>query len=321
MKVQIPAASKITDSEMQFIREMGIRYLSMTFFPDDTSYDSVCRLQERCEKYDLTITDGGCSQLFKNASIHLGLPGRDEAIDRYNDFTRVLGRAGIGIGYAAWQPGGILRTAHGPGQFTRGGISMSADMDEILSRPYSNERDFSEEEIWDNFKYFLDRALPVCEESNVKLALHPNDPPAPKMCGVPSLIYNTDCYRKAFELAGNSPYLGMKLCVGCWLEGGDQFGDLMGDIKEFCEKDRIYSVHFRNVSSPMPKFEEVLCEDGYAEMYSILKQLLQCGYDGVISVDHAFQAASEMGGRLGGMAYPTGYLKGMLYAAEKEILR
>ena len=67
----------------------------------------------------------------------------------------------------------------------------------------------------------------------------------------------------------------MKMCIGCWLES-EGFGDLMEDIKTFCEQDKISVVHFRNVSSTMPYFEETLLEDGYADMYAIMKQLVRC---------------------------------------------
>lgn len=318
MKVQIPIFSKISDEQLQFIREVGVNYVSVTFSHEDINYDAVASLQERMAKYNITITDGGCNELFKNPDIHLGRDDRDEAIDRYNDFTRILGKTGISIGYIAWQPNGILRTKYGVGRHTRGAISAIADMKEILARPVANGREYGEEEIWSNFKYFLDRVLPVCEEANVKIALHPNDPPAESLAGVNSLIYNTECYRKAFAMAGNSPYLGMKLCVGCWLEGGEMFGNLMEDIKEFAKQDKILSVHFRNVSSPMPYFEETLAEDGYADMYSIMKQLASSGYKGVISVDHAFHSSYAAGGYLTSIGCSTTYMKGLLHAVLAE---
>ena len=102
-------------------------------------------------------------------------------------------------------------------------------------RPYSHGRLFTKEEIWDNFKYWLDRVLPVCEEENVKIALHPNDPPVDCLLGISNLITSAADYKRAFELAGNSPYLGMKMCMGCWLEAGDAFGNLLEDIKYFIE--------------------------------------------------------------------------------------
>ena len=194
-------------------------------------------------------------------------------------------------------------------------------MEEIAKREASHGRVYSEEEIWDNFKYFLDRTLPVCEKAGVKMALHPNDPPAACVMGVPSLIYNSDGFKRAFELAGNSPYLGMKLCVGCWLEAGEQFGNLMEDIRYFVEQGKVLAVHFRNLSAPMPYFEEVLLEDGYADMYEIMKQLVRCGCDALISVDHASHGVPEFGGMAGAYGYSTGYMKGLLYAAEQEVKR
>lgn len=312
MKVQIPVLSSITDDELQFIREMGVGYASVTFKPEHTDYDTVMRLYEHMNKYEITLTDGGCIKLFKSPAIHLGLQGRDDAIERYNAFTRVLGKAGIPIGFIAWQPNGILRTRYGVGKYTRGGVSAIADMDEINARPDANGRRFGEDEVWANFKYFLDRALPVCEEAGVRMALHPNDPPAQSLAGVHSLIYNTECFKRAFALANESPFLGMKLCVGCWLEGGAAFGSLMGDIEYFCKEDKVLAVHFRNVSAPMPYFEETLAEDGYADMYAIMKQLVKCGYDGLISVDHVFRGVKSLGGNISSLGYAIGYMKGLL---------
>lgn len=191
-------------------------------------------------------------------------------------------------------------------------------MKEILGRPVANDREYNENEIWTNFKYFLDKVLPVCEESNVEIALNPNDPPAKSLAGVHSLIYNTECYRKAFAMSGSSLYLGMKLCVGCWLEAGESFGNLMDDIEEFTKEDKILSVNFRNVSSPMPYFEETLAEDGYGDMYGIMKQLVSCEYEGVISVDHAFRSSDAVGGYLADLGCSTTYMKGLLHAAIAE---
>ena len=92
MKVQVPMLSTAPDAELRFYREMGIEAVSVMFRKDDWDYDSVCRLQERMARYDLTITDGGSFSVFKNPVIHLGLEGREEQIERYNQFTRTKGR-------------------------------------------------------------------------------------------------------------------------------------------------------------------------------------------------------------------------------------
>lgn len=317
MKVQTTVNAKDNDFSLQFIREMGVEYVSLYLQPDELEYDTVKRIQERFRKFDIKISDAACLQMQKNKSIHLGLNNRDEEIEKFSHMIQVFGKAEIPFTSIAWQPNGILRTAFTSHEKARGGITQIADMKEIDARPLVNGKVYEEEEIWDNFSYFLKRIIPVCEENSVRLALHPNDPPVPSLAGVHSLIYNTACFKRAFALA-NSPALGMKLCIGCWLEAGESFGNLMQDIEQFTREERILSIHFRNVSSTLPFFIETLAEDGYGDMYSIMKKLVHCNSGAVISIDHSFEGNPETGGRLASSAYPTGYLKGLLHAAEAE---
>ena len=201
----------------------------------------------------------------------------------------------------------------------RGAKGRIVDMDELESRPYTHGRVYGEEEMWENFAYWLERVLPVCEEEHIKIALHPNDPPAESLVGIHNLIHSAECFRKAFRLSGNSPYLGMKMCFGCWLEGGAAFGNLMDDIQEFVGAGKVLIVHFRNVSAPGRYFEETLLEDGYMNMYDAMKQLVRCDYDGLIHVDHVPEYAISCGGKHSAMAYSTGYMKGLLHCALQEV--
>ena len=319
MRPQIQIPTFESDAGLSIIRQMGVENVSLMLKPEELNYDTVAAAQERLAKFDITVSDALCQPLQKNKSIHLGLPDRDEHIARFIHMLQVLGQAKVPFTSIAWQPNGILRTDWRVGRHTRGGVSMYCDQAEILSRPPAEDREYTEEEIWGNFKYFLDRVIPAAEEAGVRMALHPNDPPLQCMAGIPSLIWNSDCYRRAIALAGGSKALGIKLCVGCWLEAGDAFGDLMADIQEFCADDRILCVHFRNVDSQLPVFEEVLCEDGYADMYAIMKQLVACDCNAVISVDHGFQPTKGFGGMTGTFVYPTGFMKGLMWAAEKEL--
>lgn len=302
---------------MSSLQGMRIRYLAVNFLKDDTDYDKVMAFKKQAASFGLEIADAGCPSLQKCPQIHLGKPDRDFWIGQYNNFTRTLGQAGIKVNYLAWQPNGIFRSKIGVGEHTRGQHAMICDMEEIASRPIANDRVYGEKKIWDNFEYFLEKALPVCERADVRLALHPNDPPVESLGGVHSLIWNSDCYRKAFQLADNSPYLGMKMCVGCWL-GNPAFGNLMEDIREFTENGKIFVVHFRNVSGTIPYFEETLPEDGYGDMYGILKQFHDCGYEGQINIDHPFFCADGKTMSKISESYLMGYLKGLLYTLERK---
>lgn len=321
IKVQEKVVSDYTDEQLLFIKQMGIKYVYAIFKDEHTDYDSVMKFTDRLRKYGLTITDAGNMHIYKNDKIHLGLPGRDEAIENYNNFNRILGKAGIPIAYMTWEPNQVLTTKWDTGEYTHGGISRIVDIEELKTHPYSHGRLFTKEEMWENFKYFLDNVLPVCEEANVKIALHPNDPPVDCLWGISNLITSAADYKRAIELSGNSPYLGLKMCFGCWLEGGEHFGNLMEDIKYFVENKKVFLVHFRNVSATVPYFEETLLEDGYADMYELMKQLVRCDYDGMIHVDHVPIWAESVGGTNASLAYCTGYMKALLNCAKADLDR
>lgn len=326
IKVQSKVDSGYTDEQLLFIKQMGVKYVYVIFRDEHTDYDSVMRFKERLDKFGLVVTDAGNTHLYKSDKIHLGLEGRDEAIEAYNKFNVILGKAGIPVVYMTWEPNQVLTTRFAQGTYTRGGIGRIVELDELRTRAYSHGRLYTKEEMWENFKYFLDRVLPVCEENHLKIALHPNDPPVDCLEGICNLITSAEDYKHAFELANNSPCLGMKLCVGCWLEGGEHFGNVMEDIKYFVENKKVLSVHFRNVSSPLPDFEETLLEDGYGDMYAIMKQLVRCDYDGTIHVDHVPQwdvslVGQDTGGSPAAYAYSTGYMKALLNCAKAELNR
>ena len=319
IRVQHKVESDYTDEQLLFLKQMGIEYVYAMFKDQHTDYDSVMFFMDRLRKFGFTVTDGGNTNIYKSPEIHLGLPGRDEAIERYNNFNKILGKAGIPVVYMTWEPNQVLTTRFGVGSCTRDAIGRIVDIEELKTHPYSHGRLFTKEEMWENFKYWLDRTLPVCEEANVKIALHPNDPPVDCLWGISNLITSAEDYKHAFELAGNSPYLGMKMCMGCWLEGGEHFGNLLEDIDYFVKEKKVFIVHFRNVSATVPYFEETLLEDGYMNMYHAMKGLVANDYDGTIHVDHVPVYVESCGGVDASFAYSTGYMKALLNCAIEEV--
>jgi mannonate dehydratase len=175
--------------------------------------------------------------------------------------------------------------------------------------PLTHGRKYTQEELWANYEYFIKKAAAVAEEQNVRIGIHPDDPPVPELGGIPRCIFgNFDGYKRALEIA-DSPNVGMCLCVGCWLEGGTMMGkDVLETIKYFGERKKLFKVHFRNVNQPMPHFTETFLDNGYADMYRILKALKDVDFDGVIIADH-----------IPGMVYPQtgtafsiGYMKALV---------
>jgi len=331
--------AQTTDAELQLIREMGITNVDLNFGLAQCSEQGVRDILARLARFGLVAGNLSCMPLQKNPSIILGRDDRDEHIERFRDLVRIAAAVGVPVVSVAWQPNGILRTGRAACELSHGGLTGYVEQAEVEARPAANGREYSADEIWDNFAYFLERTVPLCEELGVRMALHPNDPPIPSLAGAASLIWRTSDYNRAFALAGESPALAMKMCVGCWLEGGEAFGNLMDDIADFTRRNKIAVVHFRNVSATLPNFTETLAEDGYANMYRIMRRFVECGYEGLMSVDHVFSDAAQNEGRgtdrpgyvivaldqdatsnpTMRYAYPTGYAKGLLHAAECEL--
>lgn len=323
MKPQLSVAANTSDDALRYLKQMNIAQCFVMFQPEECEREEqVLKALDRVHAAGLTITDAGCNPIYKHPSIQFGLPDRDYWIERYNKLNRWLGNAGVSVGYATWEPH-VGTTRWQASDKAHGAVTRFVEMDEIISRgpfPAVLTREYDEEEVWANFEYFLRAALPVCREVNMRLALHPNDPPVPRCEGSAQLIHSSDGYRRAMRLGDSIEpgLLGVKFCCGCWLEGGEAFGDVISDIREFVRAGRVHIVHFRNVSSPLPNFGETLLEDGYFDMYKIIRALVEEDYDGTIYVDHVPRWDEATGGEQAAFSYATGYMKGLINAAYSD---
>jgi mannonate dehydratase len=301
------------DQELLFARQLGVECVYTWVRDDQRDELFLSDLRRRVEDAGLVLYNVGNITVGKSDKIHLALPGRDEVIDQFAAFIRSLGRAGIHVTTFTWEPTQVWSSE--PGEM-RGAMARRVDLDEMRRRPLTHGRAYTEEELWENFTYFMRRILPVAEEAGVRLALHPNDPPTAELGGIPCLIRSLDSYQRAFEIAG-SPYLGMEFCVGCWLEGGASFGDMLEAIRTFHEQARILIVHFRNVSAPLPYFVETFLDNGYMDMYQVMKVFCEIGYRGTIILDHSPQFAPGHNGAA--EAYAIGYMRALMERAEDEL--
>ncbi len=122
-------------------------------------------------------------------------------------------------------------------------------------------------------------------------------------------------YRRAMEIA-DSPNVGICLCVGCWLEGGEGMGkDILETIRYFGERKKIFKVHFRNVDQPLPHFVETFLDHGYFDMYKVMRALRQVDFDGVMIPDHIPMMGDD---RRVGTAFTIGYMKALVERANAE---
>jgi mannonate dehydratase len=190
--------------------------------------------------------------------------------------------------------------------------------DQIYVGQLTHGRVYSEEELWDNYAYMIRQIAPVAEDAGVRIGIHPDDPPVYALGGIPRCMFgNFEGYKRAMDIA-DSPNIGVCLCIGCWLEGGvDGMGvGVVDAIKHFASNDQLFKVHFRNVSNPMPEpWQETLIDNGYQDMFEVMKALREVRFDGCIIPDHIPQM---LGGYRVGVAYSIAYMRALVQAANYE---
>ena len=86
-------------------------------------------------------------------------------------------------------------------------------------------------------------------------------------------------------------------------------------IRYFGPREKIFKIHFRNVSAPLPHFIETFPDDGYYDMYKIMKALREVEYDGIVIPDHTPEV---VGGHYPEQAYGFAYMKALKNRAIAE---
>ncbi len=323
IKIAAQIRPEPSEDDLAFIKQMGVDYVVLWTDGEHASYEYYASRRELFARAGLTVYGFGSSSVHNQPDITLGLENRDAKIEEYKQHLRNLGKAGIPYTTYAHMANGIWSTER---EATRGGASARAFNLEkateghwagtVYKAPLSHGRTYSEDEIWDNFEYFIRQVVPVAEEAGVKIGIHPDDPPVPELGGIPRCIFGSfEGYKRAMEMA-DSPNVGLCLCVGCWLEGGAWMGkDVLETIKYFGERNKLFKVHFRNVSQPLPYFVETFLDDGYMDMYQVMRAMREVNFDGVAIADHIPMMANDH--RIG-TAFSIGYMKALLERANAE---
>ncbi|MBM3748494.1 MAG: D-mannonate dehydratase [Acidobacteria bacterium] len=307
-----------SDDELLFLKQIGLRWVRLEYGAQDPRVDAVRKAQQRFAGFGLGI-HSAVHAAYRSLKIQLGQPGRDEDIETYRTFLRSLGQLGIPVAAYDFHPANTYTTAmverrgYRAREFNLGDFRTKVEKQRF-------DREYSAAEIWDYYTYFVKAVLPVAEVAGVKLALHPDDPPLAKMNGVAKLFVNYDGYRRAEQIAAGSPAWGIRFCVGTWAEGGNQMGkDVFEMIRDFGGRGKLHDVDFRNVTAPLPRFIETFPDDGYLDMYQVMKTLRQVRFNGTAVPDHVPELAGDTGIRRAGTAYCIASMRAMLRRANEEV--
>jgi mannonate dehydratase len=322
ISLQIPTDPKPED--LQFVQQLGLGYVNIPTGGPRATYETFADLKQRVEAAGLKVWNIGNSNVHNMPEVTLNLPGRDAKIEEYKQYLRNLAKAGLYYTTYAHMGNGIWSSAR---ETTRGGaparaLDLSKNpkgywIDKTFEGPLSHGRKFTEDEIWENYTYFIRQVKPVAEELGIRIGIHPDDPPAIELAGVPRCIFSTfEGYKRAMEIA-NSPNIGICFCIGSWLEGGDRTGkDVLESIRYFGSRKQIFKVHFRNVDKPLPHFVETFIDNGYMDMYKAMRLLVEVDFRGAVIADHV---PSMVGHRNVAWAYSIAYMKAMLERANAEL--
>jgi mannonate dehydratase len=323
IKLCAQSSPKPTDEQLLFLKQIGAEYVSVASSPDLRTTEGFMQIKKRYADAGITAWNIGNINVHNMPEVTLNLPGRDEKIEQYKQYLRSLGKAGIPYTTYAHMGNGIWSSGQAA---VRGASAREFDLsspnkkgvwgDKSWKEPLSHGRLFTKEEIWENYTYFIKQVVPVAEEAGVRIGIHPDDPPVPVLAGVPRCIFsNFDGYKRALEIA-NSPNVGICLCCGTWLEGGRQLtGKDPEEMIRYFGAQKIWKIHFRNVSAPLPHFVETFMENGYYDMYKIMKALRDVNFDGIVILDHS---PRMVGGNYAQTAYGFAYMKALLNRANAE---
>ena len=91
-----------------------------------------------------------------------------------------------------------------------------------------------------NMKYFLEAVMPVCEEYDINMCVHPDDPPM-EVLGLPRIVRTADDIRWFLQAVDN-PHNGLTFCAGSLSAG--EYNDIVSMAREFAP--RTHFVHMRS---------------------------------------------------------------------------
>lgn len=242
--------------------------------------------------------------------IKAGDEKRDECIEKVIKMLPIMDSLNIRTICLNWMAHiGWLRTSDSLPE--RGGALVTGfDLAEFKS----TDKKITADELWYNWEYFVKAVIPEAEKYGIKLALHPDDPPLPRLGDVERIMISYENINRAIHTV-ESDNLGVTMCQATYLMMGEDLYDVIPKLA-----DKIFFVHFRNAVGNKFKFNETFHDNGLIDMADIMRLYKKCGVDVPIRVDHVPLMAGESQETAGytalGRLYAIGYLKGILQSVE-----
>jgi mannonate dehydratase len=246
--------------------------------------------------------------------IKLGLDGRDEEIENTKWAIEALSKVGINMICYNFMAGlGWTRTNQAI-PYRGGALTSGFDLEAAKAQGLTRYGEVSEEKIWANAEYFVKAVMPVAEKFKVKMALHPDDPPISPLRGIGRILTSRKAYERVMDFAPG-PMNGVTFCQANFKLMGE---DIYALAKLWCERNKIFFVHFRDVEGTKVKFNETFHDNGPTDMIRMLEIYSKAGFVGPIRPDHAPALSGEAqngrstGYTIGGKVLAFGYMRGIM---------
>jgi len=272
----------------------------------------VQRVKKSCEAAELTLESMMLPiGLYRQAC--LGQAGRNEEIDKVCRTIRAVGQADVPMLEWRFWPDFYWDESVGyhtvPG---RGGTRYRAfDYGRIKdAKPFDEIGIVDEKEMWARFLYFARPIVEAAEQANVRLSMHPNDPPVAVMRGVARIFHHPDGLRR-FLKEIPSPVSGITFCQGTITEMGV---NVLEEIRHFGRLGKINLVHFRAVRGAVPRYTEVFVDEGDVDMLEAMKAYKDVGYTGPIVSDHTPGVEGDTPWGHMGRTFTHGYMRALVHA-------
>ncbi|HYW37799.1 MAG TPA: mannonate dehydratase [Terriglobales bacterium] len=200
---------------------------------------------------------------------------------------------------------------------------------ETIRRLIAEYQGVTAAELRTNLVAFLREVVPVAQETGVRLAIHPDDPPW-SLFGLPRIVSTAEDVR-AILGACDTLANGLTFCVGSF--GARADNDLLAMAREFGA--RIHFVHLRQVTrEPDGSFHEAEHLAGSSDMVGVIRAMMEeeahrrrssrPDHEIPMRPDHGHLLADDIGkkvnpgyslvGRLKGLAELRGVMHGLKYA-------
>ena len=301
------------DPTWDIAKQSGVRH-GVIRLPEDESFDLTKR--DHWASVHKRFTDFGFTPLViepmpneVHDHIKAGDEKRDESIERVKKMFPIMREFGIDTICFNWMAHiGWLRTSSN--FVERGGALVTEfKMDDFKKI----DKKITADELWANYEYFIKAVIDEAEKYEIKLALHPDDPPVPRLGDVERIMISRKNIERAVYGIKESDSLGITMCQANYYIMGEDLDDV---IEKFAKK--IHLVHFRNTTGQPNHFRETFHDNGEIDMAEIMRTYKRCGVDVPIRVDHVPTMKGEHSSLAGydaiGRYFAIGYLKGIMDA-------